>query len=415
MPELRSIILAAGKGTRMKSAIPKVLHAVCGQPILRYVLDVSRAAGARKTYVVVGHQADAVRDFVGAAAEVIEQTQLLGTADAVRRVVPFLKNFSGDVLILCGDAPLLEKPTIRALVNRHRRADAVCTVLSAEVADPAGYGRIVRDNAGEIMAIREHQDADSRERKIPEINVGVYCVRSRDLLRALSGVTFNGRKKEFYLTDIVAILRQAKLKVQAVKIRDSREGLGINTRRDLALAQKVMGGKILQAFMDNGVTLVDPVNTYIGHDVKIGRDTVIQPFVYIDHDVRIGKDCQIGPFCRLRPGTRLGDRVQIGNFGEVSRSGFGDQSVMKHFGFVGDTRIGKNVNIGAGFVTANYDGKSKNKTVIGDKAFIGSNSTVVAPVNIAAQAVLGAGSVLTQGRKIPAGKVAVGVPARVVR
>lgn len=414
MKELRTIILAAGKGTRMKSATPKVLHPVCGKPIIQYVLDVSKALGSLKTYVVLGYKSDMVKNALEGQVVAVEQPKILGTADAVRCVAKHLRSYSGDVLILCGDTPLLDKATVKRVVSKHKKSKAVCTFLTAVVHDPKGYGRIIRGEGGGVVAIREERDATDYERGIAEINVGVYCCRSKELFKALSEIKISKKKKEFYLTDLVEFFFEKDLRVETVETEDSAEGLGINTREDLAAAENILNQRILSEFMLQGVTITDPRTTYINASTKIGSDTVVHPFTFIESDVRIGSNCQIGPFARLRPGTRIHDKVEIGNFTEVSRSKIGSKTLMKHFSFLGDALVGANVNIGAGVVTANFNGQQKNTTKIDDGAFIGSDSVLVAPVKIGKKSVVGAGSVVTKGKVVPDGSVAVGTPARII-
>jgi bifunctional UDP-N-acetylglucosamine pyrophosphorylase/glucosamine-1-phosphate N-acetyltransferase len=420
MADLRSIILAAGKGTRMKSALPKVLHKVCGKPIIDYVLDVVRGSGSGQICVVVGHESDRVREHLnnygssggsGSELRVVEQKLLLGTADAVKTAAVTLKGYKGDVLVLCGDTPLITKKTVAGLIRKHRAAKAVCTILTANVDDPFGYGRIVRDHNGRVLCIREEKDASEAERSISEINVGMYCFKAPMLIEMLGRIQKNARKQEFYLTDIIELFGKANLKVET-SVTEAVEGLGVNSRQDLAVCEEILRWRILDDLMSNGVTIVDPATTFIWSGVKIGQDTVIRPMTFIENDVRIGRDCVIGPFCRVRPGTKIDDNVEVGNFAEISRSSLGKGCRMKHLSFLGDSTVGAGSNIGAGMVTANYDGKAKNKTFIGPSAFIGSNSTIVAPVKIGRRSVLGAGSVLTAGHNIPDQKVAYGVPAR---
>ncbi len=409
-----TIILAAGKGTRMKSSKPKVLHEVCGKPIISYVLDIASAVSSLKTYVVVGHKADVVKDFLGKGVCIVEQKRLLGTADAVRSAEKLLKGYNGDILLLCGDTPLLNKSIIKKLVRGHQRKGAVCSILTSYIDNPSGYGRIIRNTIGNVIAIREEKDASCEEKKIKEINVGVYCVNSKRLFEALADVKINKKKREFYLTDVIEIFISQGLDVQTIETSDPVEGMGINTREDLAEAERIMRLRILRGFMLAGVTIVDPSTTYIGADVKIGQDTVIRPFTFIENNVRIGKNCVIGPFCRLRPGTRIGNDVSIGNFTEVSRTKISPKTKMMHFSYLGDSVVGTGVNIGAGTITANYDGKNKNVTHIGDGAFIGCDSVLIAPVKIGRNAITGAGSVVTRGRDVSANNVVVGVPAKVV-
>ncbi|MBP9855184.1 MAG: NTP transferase domain-containing protein [Candidatus Omnitrophica bacterium] len=414
MKDLKTIILAAGKGTRMKSDVPKVLHKVCGQAIIQYVLDITQAIGSQKTIVVLGHKIQEIRNQLPSDIEIVEQKKLLGTADAVRSAAGHFRSFKGDVLILCGDTPLLTKETVKKLVSKHKRDKAACTFLTGIVHNPQGYGRIIRDHSGKVIAIREDKNASEFERKIAEINAGVYCFKASELFNSLSQVKQNKLKKEFYLTDVVEILTNKKRKVQTVSTDDFTEALGVNSRADLAQSGLVIRKRLLNRLMEQGVSIVDPDTTFIQADVKIGQDTEIRPFTVIEKNVRVGKKCIIGPFARLREGTRIGNFVEVGNFAEVSRTSIGDQSLMKHFGFLGDTTVGKRVNIGAGTVTANYDGINKNKTRIDDEAFIGSDSILVAPVKIGKKAVIGAGSVVVRGN-IPDHSKAVGVPARVIK
>jgi len=415
MKDLRTLILAAGKGTRMKSAKPKVLHEIFGRPLIAYVLDVARAAGSLKTYVVLGHQIDMVRSRLPREAGVIHQQKLLGTADAVRCARRELAKCRGDVLILCGDTVLLRKETVRKVVQQHRRKKAACTFLTAEVENSFGYGRVIRNAVGAAVAIREEKDATPEEQRIREINVGVYCFKAEALLKFINTVPVNAKKKEFYLTDLAAMFTRHGLLVETVKTDDAGEGLGINTRAELAMAAEIIRLRILNKLMADGVTIVDPKTTHVYCDVKIGPDTVVRPFTVIENNVVIGKNCVIGPFAHLRPGTRLGDNVEIGNFAEVSRSKLGTGCLQKHFSFVGDAEVGCGTNIGAGTVTANYDGKNKNKTRIGKKVFIGSDSILVAPVVIGDGAMTGAGCVVKKNTVVPQKGVVVGVPARLIR
>jgi len=413
MDHVMTIILAAGKGTRMKSRVPKVLHALCGRPLIQHVLDVVHAAGSLKTFVVLGHQSDRVREVLGPDIVAYEQKELLGTADAVRQGEPFFRDYNGDILILCGDTPLLRKETVRSIIRRHKRTGAVCTFLTASLEDSRGYGRVIRNDSGVAVAIREEKDATLEEKKIREINVGVYCVRKEALFSSLRKVPLNAKKKEYYLTDVVAILAQSGAKVETVGAQDALEGVGINSREDLAVAERVLRLRVLKKLMLSGVTIIDPNTTYIDDTVRVGPDTIIRPCTVIESNVTIGTQCVIGPFARIRPGTKIGNRVEIGNFAEVSRSVMGDQCFMKHFSFLGDARLGRGVNIGAGVVTANYDGKNKNRTRVGARAFVGSDSILVAPVEIGAGAMTGAGCVVTRGTKVPSGRVIVGVPGRI--
>ncbi len=415
MPELRTIILAAGKGQRFRSEKPKVLHQLAGKPVLHYVLDVAQALGSLRTYVVAGHKAELVAKSVGDRATVVLQKEQLGTAHAVRCCAQHFSHVKGEVLVMCGDTPLLDKAVIRRLVAAHRRNGNAATVLTTQLEDASGYGRVIRDAGGKFAAIREHKDCTADELKVREINTGVYCFDASKLFASIHEIKQNAKKKEFYLTDIIELFLAQGGKVGAFLSDDWTANLGLNTRAELAQAEQIRRAKVIGRLMAGGVTIVDPATTYIEDDVVIGQDTVIYPCTYIHTGVRIGRDCSVGPFARLRPGTKLGRGVCIGNFAEVSRSVLGDGAMMKHFSFLGDAEVGAGANIGAGAVTANYDGKNKNKTKIGKRAFIGCDAVLVAPVSVGDGAVAGAGSVVTPSRGIPAGMVGVGVPARVIK
>ena len=415
MRNIKAIILAAGRGTRMRSDIPKVLHKVCGKPVLDYVLDITKGLRSLKTYVVVGHGSQKIRDAVGDGVQFVQQDQLRGTADAVNRCASYLKGYKGTILVLCGDTPLLSKDTVAAMLRQHHHAKASATVLTATIECPHGYGRIVRDAQGLIKAIREQKDASVTEDEIKEINAGVYCFNSKDLFEILKKVKLNSGKKEFYLTDVIELWVAQRKRVSTFTTQDETAALGVNTREDLAQAEGIIRHRILSKHMLSGVTVIDPLTTFIEAGVIIGRDTIIHPMTVIHTDVRIGKNCSIGPMARLRPGTRISDGVEIGNFTEVSRTRIGRGVMQKHFSFLGDAVLGRGVNIGAGVVTANYDGVRKNKTFIGAQAFIGSDAILVAPNRIGAGAIVGAGCVVARDKNIPAGTVAVGVPARVIK
>lgn len=396
----------------MKSDLPKVLHPVCGRPMIDYVVDVAKAVGSLKICAVLGYQIDRVRSHLPKDIFCVEQKKQLGTADAVRCALPFLRGYKGHVLVVCGDTPLLREETLQNLIAVHKEADATCTVLSAMVSNPAGYGRIIRNLNNQVLAIREDKDASAQEKVINEINVGVYCFKAAELAEAVRQIKINPKKKEFYLTDIIELFVASGRPVSALTIEGAQEGLGINTREDLAICSAVIRQRILSKFMLAGVTVIDPATTHIDHDVAIGQDTIIRPFTVIETDVVIGSGCRIGPFAHIRPGTKIDDEVEVGNFAEVSRTHLGKKTLMKHFSFLGDARVGKEVNIGAGTITANYDGKNKNKTFIADRAFIGSDSVLIAPVQVGPQAITAAGSVLTQGTKVPPRGLVAGVPAR---
>lgn len=398
----------------MKSDLAKVLHPVCGRPMLSYVVDAVESAGSLKNYVVLGHQFEDVKQILPKSCIAIKQKLLRGTADAVKSVKNQLKAYDGDVLVVCGDTPLLTGATLKALVKYHKNTGASCTILTAVIPDSSGYGRIIRGMGGDPVAIREEKDATSAEKNILEINVGVYCFKAGSLFKALSEVRENKRKKEFYLTDVVEVMADKRWKIGAVEIGDPQEALGVNSKVELAIAEREIRYRILEDLMLKGVTIIDPNTTYIAANATIGADTVIKPFTVIEENVRIGKQCVIGPFAHCRLNTRIGDHTEIGNYTEVSRSTIGKDCFMKHFSFIGDAKVGDRVNIGAGTVTANFDGKDKHKTVIKNDAFIGSNTTLVAPAMVGQRAVVGAGCVVVKDKNVPNGCVMVGVPGRVI-
>ncbi|MFZ5801214.1 MAG: bifunctional UDP-N-acetylglucosamine diphosphorylase/glucosamine-1-phosphate N-acetyltransferase GlmU [Candidatus Omnitrophota bacterium] len=409
---LAVVILSAGRGTRMKSVIPKVLHKICGRPLLDFVLDNVRSLGLKDINVVVGYGKEQVKEHLDKGTRVFEQKRLLGTADALKPVLGKLHNFSGSLLVLYGDNPLLCKASIANLIKKHHAANADCTLLTAVVNNPFGYGRIIRDNYSRIRNIKEELDANALEKQIKEVNVGAYCFNLKLLPKALSQIKAENKKKEYYLTDIVAILAQLGASLESSEVCSGDEVLGINTREDLAAAAKIILRRLLRELMLSGVTVVDPENTYIEPGVKIGPDTTIHPFTFIEKKVTIGSNCSIGPFCHIRPGVVVKDNVSLGNFLEVSRTKVEKGARAKHFGFLGDAHIGEKANIGAGVVTANYDGVNKNLTQIGKEAFIGSDTVLVAPVNIGNKAMTGAGSVVTRKHHVPDRTLVMGVPAK---
>jgi len=408
------IILAAGKGTRMKSSLPKVLHRIQGRTMIEHVLELVRPFGFKPTIVVTGYKGKEVAK-AAKGARIVNQKEQLGSAHAVMSAKTALSRSNGDVVVMYGDIPLVRQSTLRQLIERHRSTGAACTFLTARLKDPAGYGRILRDEANGIVAIVEETDISSSDRMINETNVGTYCFNAGRLFDALKEIKANEDKKEYYLTDIITILKEKDLKIESLCAESEDEAMGINSREELSRAERVARDRALKKFMDKGVTVVDPLNTYIDPSCMIGKDTVIKPFTMIEENVRIGKDCMVGPFARLRSGTELSDGVEIGNFVEITRSEIGKETRIKHHSYIGDTTTGKRVNIGAGTITANYDGKRKNKTVIKDGAFIGSGTIFVAPVTVGRRAVTGAGSVLTKNTKVPDSSVVAGIPARTLK
>jgi len=435
---LAAVILAAGKGTRMKSKAPKVLHKICGSSMLSYVLDSVAAAGVEQKIVVVGFGADLVTLEVEGRGQVALQEQQLGTAHALLQAGPLLRDFDGQLLVLCGDTPLIESATLVRLVESHRAQGAVVTVLTAEVEDPTGYGRVIRDSQGRVKRIVEQKDASPLEKQVQEINTGIYCFESAGLFAALDKVTPANAQGEYYLTDIIQSYAAEGRTIGAVLLVNPAEAAGINDRVQLAEVERVIRSRVLLALMRSGVTVIDPQSTFVDCGVQIGRDTTIYPFTFIEGSTSVGEDCSIGPgtrlvnsvvgngvtiqnsialeshimdrctigpFAYLRPETRLGEDVKVGDFVEIKKSDIGNGSKVPHLSYVGDATVGQKVNIGCGTITCNYDGQKKWPTHIGDRAFIGSNTNLVAPVTIGAGAVTGAGSTIT--RDVPDGALGV--------
>ncbi|MFA5176705.1 MAG: NTP transferase domain-containing protein [Candidatus Omnitrophota bacterium] len=407
------IILAAGKGKRMKSNTPKVMHKICGRPMLAYVLDLTRSLKPGRTVIVLGHQYEEVKKQLPPDVTAARQKRMLGTADAVKEGLLKLKGFKGTVLVLYGDTPLLKKESVDKLLKYHIENKLDATLLTARMNKPKGYGRILRDKYSSISAIVEEKDADDFEKEIKEVNTGIICFNRSSLEPALKKVRPDNRKKEYYLTDTIKILYQQGKLVDGIKIGDIHEAIGINSRMELARSNLIMQQRINEKIMRSGVTVVDTYSTFISYGTKIGQDTVIYPFTVIERDVKIGKRCSVGPFAHLREGTKVSDDVILGNFIETNRTAIGAKTLVKHFSYIGDAALGTGVNIGAGTVTANFDGRSKHNTVIKDNALIGSDTVLVAPVTVGRGALTGAGSVVI--KNIPDNRKAVGVPARILK
>lgn len=398
----------------MKSDTPKVLHDILGKPIIGYVLDSVRGAGVIDAIVVAGYGSSLLENSVE-GVKVVVQKELLGSGDAVKTARRALKNYSGDILVVCGDTPLIRPETIKGLIAKHRSSGAAATILTAKLADPTGYGRIARDDDGRILAIVEQEKTSLYEEVINEINVGTYCFKSDDLFGALESVKPDNKKKEIFLTDVIAILKKAGKPVEAFLTEDPDEAIGVNTRMDLARSTVILKNRTARELMAEGVTIEDPASTVIYPGVKIGRDTIVHSNTVIESNVEIGAKCSIGPFARLRPKVYIGDDVEVGNFVELNRSKIGSGTKVKHHTYLGDAIVGKNVNIGAGTITANYDGKSKSRTTIEDGAFIGVGAILIAPVKIGSKAVVGAGCVVPKNHDVPKLAVVVGVPAKILK
>ena len=399
----------------MRSDLPKVLHKIGSRPVIDYITALITSLGIKRTVAVVGYKADLLKKYFGKKAKLVIQKQLLGTGDAVMRTRPWLDNFKGHVLILYGDTPLLTKETLKRLINHHINTKASCTLLTANLKNPTGYGRILRDKNYHIIKIIEDQEASIYEKVITEVNAGVICFRANDLFRVLKEIKPQNKKKEYFLTDTIELLLRQGQKVESVIAEDNQEILGINSRDDLTRAQEIVRRRSLYKFMLKGITIVDPNTTFIDDSVEIGQDSIIYPFTVIEEKVKIGKGCEIGPFSRIRSGVNILDKVKIGNFTEITRSKIGKGTNIRHQSYIGDTIVGDKVNIGAGTIIANYDGKTKHETIIEDSAFIGCGTILVAPVKVGKGAVTGAGCIVPRKHNIPAGKVVVGIPAKILK
>lgn len=447
---LKAVILAAGKGTRMKSSIPKVLHKILDKTLLERVINsVLTVSDINEIFVVVGHQADKVSEFVKETytkknkypVNTVLQDPQLGTGDAVFKVYDKLRSFNGTVLVLCGDTPLLSSETLNKFIDFHRKSNSALTVLSAKIDQPRYYGRIIRDLNGSVKKIVEEKDATQSEKEIKEINAGVYCLEWEKISPAFFNLSSNNKQGEYYLTDIVEWTCQKELKVEAYTLENNIEILGINSRADLALAGSFLNQRTIDDLMKKGVTIIDPQNTWISPETNIGQDTIIYPGCYIEGENNFGSGCilgpdlfisgnvtagnnvkifqsrisnvsisgdsSIGPFAHIRDNVNINKNVRIGNFVEIKNSSIDESTNIAHLSYIGDSSLGKNVNIGAGTITANYNSltKQKNKTYLEDGVKIGSNSVLIAPVRISKNANVAAGSVIT--KNVPEASLAI--------
>jgi len=391
-----AIILAAGRSTRMITDKPKVLHEVSGRPMLAFVIDACKNVGIENLYIVVGYGKDQVVQEFKDVPNItwVHQTEQKGTGHAVLCCKEHLSEFDGNCVVLCGDGPLVRPQTIKELVNKHDQEHSYATLATSILEDPTGYGRIIRDAYGNLQGIVEQSDCSARQRAIKEVNPSYYCFDTKTLFWALEQIKPDNVKKEYYLTDALHIIIQSGKKAIAITAVPPEDVLSINSRHQLAQVSKVMQARVQEELMSKGVTIVDPSNTWIDARAQIGKDTIIHPFTYIHGNVRIGKNCSIGPFAYLRDGTVLDNGVVLGVFIEVKNSHFGIGTRARHHSYIGDAHIGKNVNIGAGTIFANYDGREVHQSKVGDKTFVGSGSILIAPISIDSNAHISPGSVV---------------------
>jgi bifunctional UDP-N-acetylglucosamine pyrophosphorylase/glucosamine-1-phosphate N-acetyltransferase len=423
------VILAAGLGTRMRSDLAKALHTLAGRPLIQHVLNAAAGVEPGKIILVLGHQADTVRSAVGEyRPEIVLQTEQLGTGHAVQQATAAIATGAGPVLVLCADTPLITSKTLQDVIDLHQHSHATITLVTAKVDNPFGYGRVVRGKSG-VMRVVEEKDATAAQKKIQEVNAGIYCFDREFLLASLMVLGKNNAQGEYYLPDTIELAKKKKRRVSAFLCGDSHEVMGVNTRFDLSQAEAILRRRINRRWLLEGVTMLDPDTVFVGNEVRLGRDVVIYPNVMIEGRTRIGDDCVIhsgtrivnsviagkvvvkdssiieeseiasyavvGPFSHLRPGSLIGPRAKIGNFVEVKKSTVGEGSKANHLAYLGDATIGRDVNIGAGVIICNYDGYAKHPTVIEDNVFVGSDSQLVAPVKIGHGALVAAGSTIT--------------------
>lgn len=429
MTNIFAVILAAGQGTRMKSKLYKVLHPVCGKPMVEHVIDNIQNLDVSRIVTIVGHGAEKVKETLGEKSEYVLQAEQLGTAHAVQQAESILADLEGTTLVVCGDTPLIRDETLKSLVEFHQKQNAKATILTAVAENPYGYGRIIRNEKGQVSQIVEQKDASDEQQLVKEINTGTYCFDNKALFESLKLVKNENAQGEYYLPDVIEILKAQGEIVSAFTTDDFDEILGVNDRVALSQAEEIMRARINEKHMRNGVTIINPLTTHISMDAVIGSDTVIKPGVVIEGNTIIGEDCiigpnsqitnsqignrtsvqnsvvissivgedtTIGPFAHLRPDSQLGNHVKIGNFVEVKKSTLGNDTKVSHLSYIGDAEVGNDVNIGCGSITVNYDGKNKHKTIIEDRVFVGCNSNLVAPVKIGEGSFIAAGSTVTK-------------------
>jgi bifunctional UDP-N-acetylglucosamine pyrophosphorylase / glucosamine-1-phosphate N-acetyltransferase len=434
-----AVILAAGQGTRMKSKLYKVLHPVCGKPMVQHVVDQISKLNIEEVVTVIGHGAEKVKAQLGDQSKYTLQEKQLGTAHAVMQAKEMLAGKQGVTIVVCGDTPLIKAETMEALFKQHSDTNAKATILTAWTNEPTGYGRIIRDEQGHVKRIVEHKDATEEERKVNEINTGTYCFDNYALFQALENVSNDNVQGEYYLPDVIEIMKKQDETVTAYQTSDFEETLGVNDRVALSEAERILRKRINEGHMRNGVTIINPTNTYIAPDVEIGQDSILYPGTIITGKTVIGSDCEIGPsseikdcqignetvirqsvahdssigsfvnigpFAHIRPSSEIHDEVKIGNFVEIKKTVFGKGSKASHLSYIGDAEVGQDVNIGCGTITVNYDGKNKFLTKIEDGVFIGCNSNLVAPVTIGKGSYIAAGSTITEDVPVEALSIA---------
>lgn len=441
----KAIILAAGKGTRMKSKYPKVIHKVCGKEMVNHVINVSQKSGVNDIVVILGHESGVVKERLPKDSMIAMQTEQLGTGHAVKMAKEYI-NDEDTIVVLCGDTPLIKEDTLKRLFAYHLENEYHATVLTTKVDNPTGYGRIIRDNNEDLLKIVEQKDANEEEKAVKEINSGIYCFNGKSLRESLDLIDNNNAQGEYYLTDTIYIMRDRGQKVGAYNGSTIEELMGVNSRVELSKAEEIMRRRINESHMVNGVTIIDTNSTYIESDVEIGNDTIIYPGVMLKGNTKIGSNCiiemnsaiensiigdntevknstiidsvvgentTVGPYAYLRPKSNIGNNVKIGDFVEVKNATIEDNSKASHLSYIGDAYVGKDVNIGCGVVFVNYDGKNKFKSIVKDGAFIGSNSNLVAPVIVEEDGYIATGSTITND--VPKGALAIARERQVVK